>query len=342
MMSRAVIYIVLAFLAQALLGFASGALAVDGTVELKVSLRAKTSISGSRIYLSDLAQCSGDLARCKEISGIDIGQSPSPGRSAFYHKSNIEEILAKEWPGVKVLIDGNDSVRAEATAVEISQEDLRQRFEDKLSKGLSTRDDVRVRVIRFQPIGQVLVRPSQSKIEFPETNHFPFNDRNWLLKNLVGNRPVQFKVSNQMDADDKLTFSANAVIALEMRLPVLKQAVSAGEALTEDNISDGWVQMRRGYQDLAFSRTQLLARKARQALSSGEPIPVRFLDSPMTISRNQTLKMLIRSGGIEISTRAISQQAGVRGQTIDVLNASTKKKVRAKIIDNQTVEAVSF
>ncbi len=342
MMSRAVIYIVLAFLAQALLGFASGALAVDSTVELKVSLRAKTSISGSRIYLSDLAQCSGDLARCKEVSGIDIGQSPSPGRSAFYHKSNIEEILAKEWPGVKVLIDGNDSVRAEAAAVEISHEDLRQRFEDKLLKALATRDDVRVRVLRFQPIGQVLVRPSQSKIEFPETNHFPFNDRNWLLRNLVGNRPVQFRVSNQMDTDDKFTFSANAVIAIEMRLPVLKQPVSAGEALTEDNIGDGWVQMRRGYQDLAFSRGQLLTRKARQALSSGEPIPVRFLDSPMTILRNQALKMVIRSGGIEISTRAISQQAGAKGQTIDVVNASTKKKIRAKIIDDQTVEAVSF
>ena len=342
MMSRAVIYIVLGCLAQALLGSASGALAVDSTVGLQVSLKAKTSISGSRIYLSDLAKCSGDLVRCKEISGIDVGQSPSPGRSAFYHKSNIEEILAKEWPGVKVLIDGNDSVRAEATAVEISHEDLRQRFEDKLVKALSARDDIRVRVVRFQPIGQVLVRPSQSKIEFPETNHFPFNDRNWLLRNLVGNRPVQFRVSNQIDADDKLTFSANVVIGLEMRLPVLKQAVSAGETLTEDKIGDGWVQMRRGYQDLAFSRGQLLTRKARQALSSGEPIPVRFLEGPLTISRNQTLKMVIRSGGIEISTRAISQQAGSRGQTIDVVNASTKKKVRAKIIDDQTVEAVSF
>lgn len=342
MMSRAVIYVVLAFLAQALLGFASGASAVDGTVGLKVSLRAKTSISGSRIYLSDLAQCSGDLARCREIGGIDIGQSPNPGRSAFYHKSNIEEILVKEWPGVKFLIDGNDSVRAEATAVEISQEDLRQKFEDKLLKALSTRDDIRVRVLRFQPIGQILVRPSQSKIEFPETNYFPFNDSNWLLRNLVGNRPVQFRVSNQMDADDKLIFSANAVIGLEMRLPVLKQAVSAGEALTEDNIGDGWVQMRRGYQDLAFSRSQILTRKTRQSLSSGEPIPLRFLDSPLTISRNQMLKMVIRSGGIEISTRVISQQPGARGQTIDVINASTKKKVRAKIIDDHTVEAVSF
>jgi hypothetical protein len=161
-MSRAVIYIIFAFLAQALLGIASGALAVDGPEEFRISLKPKTTISGSRIYLSDLARCSGDLVRCKEISGIDIGQSPSPGRSSFYHKSNIEEILAKEWPGVEVLIDGSDSVRAEANAVEITHEDLRQRFEDKLVKGLSARDDVRVRVLRFQPIGQVLVRPSQS------------------------------------------------------------------------------------------------------------------------------------------------------------------------------------
>jgi flagella basal body P-ring formation protein FlgA len=341
-MSRAVIYIIFAFLAQALLGIASGALAVDGPEEFRISLKPKTTISGSRIYLSDLARCSGDLVRCKEISGIDIGQSPSPGRSSFYHKSNIEEILAKEWPGVEVLIDGSDSVRAEANAVEITHEDLRQRFEDKLVKGLSARDDVRVRVLRFQPIGQVLVRPSQSKIEFPEVKHFPFNDRNWVLRNLVGNRPVQFLVSNQIDSDDKLSFSANAVVVIEMRLPVLKQSVSAGESLKKENLGSGWIQMRRGYQDLAFSEGQLLGRKARQALSSGEPIPVRFLDSPLAVSRNQTLRMVVRSGGLEISTRAISQQAGAIGQTIDVVNASTKKKVRAKIIDDQTVEAVSF
>ncbi len=341
-MGRAFIYIILAFLGQALLGFASGALALDAAAELHISLRQKTSISGSRIYLSDLCQCSGDSVRCQEISGIDIGQSPSPGRSGFYHKSAIEDILAKEWPGVKVLINGADSVRAEASAVELTQEELRQRFEEMILKGLSSRDDIRVRVLRFQPIGQVLVRPSQSKIEFPEVKNFHFNDRNWLLRNLVGNRPVQFKVSNQIDADDKLGFSANAVIALEMRLPVLKQSVSAGEVLTKDNLSEGWVQMRRGHQDLAFSENQLVARKARQALSSGEPIPVRFLDSPLAISRNQTLKMVIRSGGIEISTRAVSQQAGALGQIIEVVNASTKKKVRAKIINDQTVEAVSF
>jgi flagella basal body P-ring formation protein FlgA len=159
---------------------------------------------------------------------------------------------------------------------------------------------------------------------------------------LVGNRPVQFLVSNQIDSDDKLSFSANAVVVIEMRLPVLKQSVSAGESLKKENLGSGWIQMRRGYQDLAFSEGQLLGRKARQALSSGEPIPVRFLDSPLAVSRNQTLRMVVRSGGLEISTRAISQQAGAIGQTIDVVNASTKKKVRAKIIDDQTVEAVSF
>lgn len=342
MMSRAVIYIVLAFSAQALLGFASGALALDSAAAVQISLKPRTSISASRIYLSDLAQCSGNPRRCQEISGIDVGQSPHPGRSAFYHKSNIEEILTKEWPGVKLIIDGSDSVRAEANAVEISQEDLRQRFQDKLSKALSVTTDVRVRVLRFQPIGQVLVRPSQSKIEFPDLKQLPLNDRNWLLRNFVGNRPVQFSVSNPMDTEDKLAFSANAVIGLEMRLPVLKQSLAAGEVLSKDKLSYGWVQMRRGYQDLAFSEAQLVARKARQALSSGEPIPVRFLDSPLAISRNQTMRMVIRSGGLEIATRAISQQAGAVGQTIDVVNASTKKKVRAKIIDDHTVEAVSF
>ena len=69
---------------------------------------------------------------------------------------------------------------------------------------------------------------------------------------------------------------------------------------------------------------------------------MRYLESPLAVVRNQAVTMLVRTGGIEISARATTVDQGSVGQTVEVMNLATKKRMRARVIDEKTVEAVTF
>jgi len=341
-MTRIVGYIFAVLTAQALLVFASEALAVDRLESVEITMKTRASLTSPRIYLSDIAKCGGADVRCQEISGIEVGPSPLPGRTGYVHSEQVEAILEKEWHGVEVSFAGAESTRVESVAVEVSAEEIRAKLENYLIQKLHGQESVRLRVVRLQPVGQVNIRPTQSRVEFVDVASLAVDDINWVLRNLVGNRGIQIRFSNPDDADDKLMFQGNAVLSVEMQIPLLKQTVAAGKIIEEKDLEVGWFQMRRGYQDLAFNSKSVIGRKTRQSMHGGDPISMRFLENPVAIKRNQTVKMIVRSAGMEISARAIAQDQGVIGQSIDVLNASTRKKVRARVIDDQTVEAVAF
>ena len=328
--------------ALALLVNTGGVLAVEVSSNIEIGLRSKAFVSGQRTYLSDVATCSGDVVRCKEAKGIDVSQSPAAGRVAFFQRAQIESVLEKEWPQLNVKMTGAETVRVEAAAVEITAEALRSRLEKAVVQGVKSHEDIRLRVLRLQPIGNVNVRPSQAKVEFPDLKSMSLEDRSWILGNLGGNRMIQVKVSNADDPEDVSTFPCNVQIAVDVRLPVAKHNLAMGQVISSGDIERGWISMRRGFRDLAFDEARVIGRKVKQTIPTGEPISQRFLDNPIAVNRNQPVRMIVRKGDLELSSRALTQQAGAVGQTIDVVNAATKKKMRARIVDEQTVEALAF
>jgi flagella basal body P-ring formation protein FlgA len=60
------------------------------------------------------------------------------------------------------------------------------------------------------------------------------------------------------------------------------------------------------------------------------------------ITRNQQVTLVVRKGDLEISGRATTVDQGPLGATVEVINIATKKRMRARIIDERTVEAVAF
>jgi flagella basal body P-ring formation protein FlgA len=239
--------------------------------------------------------------------------------------------------------EGGESTRVEASGVELQTDEIRQKFEDLLGEGLrETSSEVRVRVQRLQPMAAVTVRPAQSKIEFPEVSSWRLQDADWVVKNLVMNRLLQIRIANPTDPYDKSSFQANLSLLVERYIPVLKHGLTAGQLITESNIKMDWVVMRRGYQDFSLSAHAVVGRKCRQSLASGEPLPPRYLESPIAVTRNQTVTMIIRSGDLAISSRATTVEQAAVGQTIDVVNLVTKKKIKARVIDEKTVEALAF
>jgi flagella basal body P-ring formation protein FlgA len=100
--------------------------------------------------------------------------------------------------------------------------------------------------------------------------------------------------------------------------------------------------MRRGVLGFVDTMDELVGKKAKQAIEPGEPVFSRYLDAPLAVGRNQVVKMIVKKGDLEIAAKATTIDQGAIGQTIQVVNMANKMRMRAKVVDDKTVEAVSF
>lgn len=309
---------------------------------VELNLVKETAVNGSRVYLGDIATCLGDAALCREISGIDVGAAPNPGRSTMIASRQIETILAKEWPGSIVTFSNNEPARVIGANAEVRPEDIRQKLQAWINNHVNYADNIRLTVSKVMiPYGSG-IRPSQSDIEFPDLEGLPLNGPDWLSRNMSGVRMTQFRFVNPKDHEDQQTAYGQAYFVLEKSLPTAAMALSAGTVVDEKQLKTQWVQIRRGPFELIEANDLIIGRRLKQTIPAGEPFNIRVLEVPNAVSRNQPVTMILRNGGIEITAKATTLDAGTLGQVVDVVNVANKKRMRAKVIDQQTVEAVAF
>lgn len=309
---------------------------------VELNLVKETAVNGSRIYLGDIATCNGEPSLCREISGIDVGAAPNPGRSSMLSTRQIESILDKEWPGTVIAFLTNDPARVIGANAEVRPDDVRQKLQAWINSHMDYASSVRLTVTKVMvPYGSG-IRPSQTEIEFPDLEGLPLNGPEWLSRNMSGVRMTQFRFINPKDREDQQTAFGQANFVLEKTLPTAAVAMLAGTVVEAKDIKSQWVQVRRGPFDLVESNDLIIGRRLKQMVPSGEPFNVRVLELPNAVARNQAVTMILRNGGIEIAAKATTVDAGALGQVVEVVNIANKKRMRAKIIDQQTVEAVAF
>jgi flagella basal body P-ring formation protein FlgA len=314
-----------------------------GGLPVRFDLKQKVSVTGSHIYLSDIAKCSGDHERCRETSGIDLGLSPAAGRISYVTRTNVETILDKEWPAVAYEFFGAESTRIEALAVDIPSDELAKKLQDEISTRIQPiASEIRLSITRIQSMGFAHVRPTQIKFEFPELATMPWDQVDWVSRNLPGSRTIQVRAINPKDVDDKSLLNATVIFNVERLLPVLRRPLIAGNVISKNQLVMAWLPMRRGFQDFATEIDLIAGKKTRQAIGGGETVPLRYLDDPIAVMRNQPVSIVVRRGDLEIASKATTVDQGAVGQTVDVVNMVTKKRMRARVLDEKTVEAVAF
>lgn len=309
---------------------------------VELNLVKESAVNGNRIYLGDIATCNGEASLCREISGIDLGAAPNPGRSVMLATRQIQVILEKEWPGSIIEFVTKDPARVIGANAEVRPDDVRQKLQAWINDHVDYAGNMRLTVTKVMvPYGSG-IRPSQTDIEFPDLEGLPLNGPEWMSRNMSGIRMTQFRFVNPKDHEDQQTAFGQAHFVLEKTLPTAAIALVAGTVIEEKHIKSQWVQIRRGPFDLVESNDLIVGRRLKQMVPSGDPFNVRVLEVPNVVNRNQPVTMILRNGGVEITAKATTIDAGSLGQVVDVVNIANKKRMRAKIIDQQTVEAVAF
>lgn len=92
------------------------------------------------------------------------------------------------------------------------------------------------------------------------------------------------------------------------------------------------------WQDAVSDPQSIVGQSSRRALKPGQPVARRALAVPRLLRRGDTVRIVARHAGIEVSANGEALDAGGQGESIRVRNTRTGKVIRARITSASTVE----
>lgn len=125
--------------------------------------------------------------------------------------------------------------------------------------------------------------------------------------------------------------------AAEVQVPVLKQPLQRGQTITADNITMVGMPASKVFASTITSSNELVGQQTVRPLEAGKAVNKLHVRVAPMISRNQMVTLVYRKGGIELSGSAQALEDGQQGQTIRIVNPSTRSTLTGTVMSDSTV-----
>ncbi len=126
-------------------------------------------------------------------------------------------------------------------------------------------------------------------------------------------------------------FIANTALAADI---TANSVLKRGTILTHNDVS---ISLNAG-EDLASVRSVYIGKQLTRTVYAGHTIEARFVSAPILVKRNAQVSMIYTFGAMQLSAKGRALQAGAKGETISVMNTSSRKKITAIILASGLVE----
>ena len=131
---------------------------------------------------------------------------------------------------------------------------------------------------------------------------------------------------------------AEAPAPATVSVPVLKQGVQKGETLTADNLTAAPFPTSQVFASTLTNREVLIGQQALRPLEAGKPINKLHVRVAPLISRNQIVTLVYQRGGVQLSGSGQALEDGQLGQSIRIVNPSTRSTLTGTVRAGGQVE----
>jgi flagella basal body P-ring formation protein FlgA len=128
---------------------------------------------------------------------------------------------------------------------------------------------------------------------------------------------------------------------VELSIPALvaARALPRGRTLTADDLSLTFLPYNQAKGALN-DPDQALGATLKTTLSAGSPLRERALSQSFLVRNGDIVLLIARQGNLNASTTGEAKGDGALGDTITVINLSSKKSVRGRIVGPGQVEVL--
>ncbi|MEB3238059.1 MAG: flagellar basal body P-ring formation chaperone FlgA [Candidatus Sericytochromatia bacterium] len=200
-------------------------------------------------------------------------------------------------------------------------------------------DTVRASLQAQYPGGEVEVKPLLPEIStmIPKGAVDPTLRLSGPVRQLGPSVPVSLDV---LDRNGRKIASVVPRFSVEVwrNLPVLARAMPRGTALAPADIEVRRLAQSRVTGSVLLDVGSLIGARLVRSLASGSVLVTHMLDLPPVVRQGATVRVHVRSGGLEVLGQGTALQDGRVGQVIRMVNPTSRKDFLARVRDAEVVE----
>lgn len=308
-------------------------------VELSVVFKLfnNVKLNKERIFLGDIAECSGWHATCDEAHGIDLGQSPLPGERRQLLSSDILPILKTELEGVSVAVDG-EKIELETESVVVDSDYLKTALTGYLQEKMANSKTLKLEVESIQVPKRVLAPAMEKMLTFTELDQVDFRDESTVAR--IFSRSHRKWNAEIRFLGDSISFPFYANIGVSQYLPVARKDLERGARLQIDDFIYAWIRAGQHREDAFVNPKQISNIVLTRAVAAGEPVRLSATKKDEIIKRGQNVRVKLVTGDITVMSDAKVLDNAALGENVRVFIQDTKKTLQAMVLANGELEVV--
>lgn len=306
-------------------------------VKIPVKLNLKSSridLNVSRIFLGDLYGCEALASVCAEISGVDLGESPTPGKIDTIRAEDLhEQVLDRIGDEFEIEFGEADIVSLRSRVQSFSESMLLDSLEQKFRK-LGESDGYRINIKNIRPKKALKIRPgkiSLAFLNFPEkvSDFFSLKTRR-AKKRMV----VAAEILTDFDGFSE-AYQADLIVTYEMLANVFiaNQLIPAGKIARRDYFSKDWVPVNKMP---IFDFKNVDGKKLTRRLREGEYLTVGLYKEPSVINRGEEVDVIMVNNGMQLKRKAKALNHAGLGEEVNI-RLKDNRKLKGVAISKSTV-----
>ena len=286
---------------------------------LEIRLRQQVEVAGDMVRLGELGEILGAEGGLQQaLEPLELFAAPEPGGERKLSAAEISQMFAQKaagmpevsWSGAKTLTLKRPGQQFGPAQIEALIAQFLQQNKAKLPKA-----QVRFRISQppapfTLPAGKVSseIIPSDPGLLKSRSMTLIFRADGRLLKTLL--------VRGEMEV-------VTAVVAAAADLERGTLLSAKDLQLIERDLG--------GLRDPYFDPAELLGKKLKRPVRSGEILLPAMVDSPAVIKRGDVVSMQLRGAGFSLSAQGIARQDGLVGETILVRNSNSRQDISCQV-----------
>jgi len=146
------------------------------------------------------------------------------------------------------------------------------------------------------------------------------------------NAPAQ-STAIQLSCESIPSWNVYVPVNIKVLIDVLttERTISSGDTITDSDITLGKHDKNRLSDGYFKDKSAILGLTAARSIQAGMPITKKYLRASKIIKKNESVNLIVKHGGIQISVLGIAKSDGYLHDTIHVINPSSKKIIDAVV-----------
>ena len=305
------------------LGLAS-AVRQDAT---KVHLNASARVHENTVRLRHVADILGpDPDLVMKLGSVIVAFAPPLGKSDILPLSLVREKLERRIWAHGVILEGPKNIEITRAGVSISGEKLKEIGKEYVLKNMPW-DPGRVRIESIQ--AEETMAP-EGEISFeitPQKNEDFLGDVVLLITIKVDDKVLK-----------QVWWRADVVVHSEV--VVANRYLPRGYIISSGDVIVKTLELGRESKGGFGAPEEVIGKKVKRGIKAGDTIGLGMVEEPPLVQKGDIVTVVAESKLLRVRMKGLAKESGCLGDTIRVVNISSKKEIAAQVTSASEVKVV--